>query len=74
MKIDQNSVVSNDFSFNIHLRLVEIFGRQDDKPFSGLTVMTTGDCFNSHQYGPDHSICTMELLGKTLNPSGGNLK
>ena len=43
--IDEKSVVSNDFSFKIHLKLVEKLGRQDDKPFFGLTVMTIGNFF-----------------------------
>ena len=45
LMIDQISMVSNDLSFNIHLRLVEIFGCQGNKPFAGLTVITIGDFF-----------------------------
>ena len=43
--IDETSMVSNDLLFNIHLRLVEIFGCQGNKPFPGLTVITIGDFF-----------------------------
>ena len=43
--IDEISIVSNDLLFNIHLRLVEIFGCQGNKPFAGLTVITIGDFF-----------------------------
>ena len=37
--------VSNDFLFNIHLKLVEIFGCQVNKPFIRLRVITFGDFF-----------------------------
>ena len=37
--------VSHDFLFNIHLKLVEIFGCQVNKPFIRLRVITFGDIF-----------------------------
>ena len=42
---DEISKVSNDLLFNIHLRPVEVFGCQGNKPFTGLTVKTIGDFF-----------------------------
>ena len=43
--IGEISMVSNDLLFNIHLRLVEIFGCQGNKPFPGLTLITIGVFF-----------------------------
>ena len=45
LMIHEISMASNDLLFNIHLRLVEIFGCQGNKPFAGLTVITIGDYF-----------------------------
>lgn len=44
--IDEISMVSNNLLFNIHLRLAEIFGCQCNKPFPGLTGITSGDFFH----------------------------
>ena len=72
--IDEISMVSNDMLFNIHLRLVEIFGFQGNKPFAGLTVIIIGDFF---QLPPIRSRPVYRQYGdtwKNLNHSGGNLK
>ena len=49
--------VSNDLLLNIHLRLLEIFGCQGNKRFTGLTTITF-----RHQYYPDEFICTVEAI------------
>lgn len=67
-------MVSNDFLFNTHLRLVEISGCQSNKAFAGLLVVTIGKLTNCYQYEPDQSICAVVILGKVLSLSGGNLK
>ena len=41
--IDEVSMVSNLLLFYVHERLIEIFGRTDNAPFAGLTVLTVGD-------------------------------
>ena len=43
--IDEISMVSNNLLYYIHLRLNEIFGTTDIKPFAGLTILAVGDFF-----------------------------
>jgi len=43
--IDEISMVSNILLFYVHDRLIDIFGRTDNAPFAGLTVLTVGDFF-----------------------------
>ena len=43
--IDEISMVSNDLLFHVHLRLTEIFGKVNDEPFAGKTVIAVGDFF-----------------------------
>ena len=38
-------MVSNNLLFYVHLRLNEIFGTVNDKPFAGISVITVGDFF-----------------------------
>ena len=44
--IDKISIVSNDFLFDIHLRLLEIFGYPNNTPFAGLSIIVVGDFYN----------------------------
>lgn len=46
--IDETSMISNDFLFDIHLRLVKMFGCQGNETFAGLTVITS-NCNNTIQ-------------------------
>ena len=42
--IDEISMVSDDLlSFQIHLRLLEIFGCPNNTPFAGLSIIVVGD-------------------------------
>ena len=59
-----DEVVSNDLLFNIHLRLVEIFGCQSNKPFAGLTVITIG---NLSQLQPIRAKPVYMHFGDTWN-------
>ena len=43
--VDEISMVSNNLLYYIHLRLNEIFGTTDIKPFAGLTILAVGDFF-----------------------------
>ena len=43
--IDEISMVSNILLYYVHDRLLDIFGRTDNAPFAGLTVLTVGDLF-----------------------------
>ena len=65
--IDETSMISNDFLFDIHLRLVKMFGCQ------GNFSWVNSNNIQLQQYDTDQSICTMEILAKFLNHSGGNL-
>ena len=38
-------MVSNNLLFHVHLRLNEILGTVNDKPFAGISVITVGDFF-----------------------------
>ena len=44
--IDKISIVCNDFLFDIHLRLLEIFGYPNNTPFAGLSIIVVGDFYN----------------------------
>ena len=39
--IGKISMVSNDFLFHVHLRLIEIFGSVNDQPFAGVSAPTS---------------------------------
>ena len=43
--IDEISMISNNLLFYVHLRLNEIFGSINDKPFAGISVITIGGFF-----------------------------
>ena len=50
--IDEMSMVSSILSFYVHLKLNEIFGTVNDKPFAVIPVVTAGDYFfKFHQLG-----------------------
>ena len=55
--IDEISMVSNKLLFHVHDRLLDIFGRKDNAPFAGLTVLVVGDFYELPPIGakPDYA-------------------
>ena len=52
-------MVSNNLLFYVHLRLNEIFGTVNDKPFAGISVITVGDFFQFLPVGGKACICRL---------------
>ena len=55
--IGEISMIFNNLLFYDHLRLNEIFGTVNDKPFAGISVITVGDIFQFPQVGGKACIC-----------------
>ena len=57
--IDEISMIFNNLLFYEHLRLNEIFGTVNDKPFAGISVITVGDFFQFPPVGRKACICRL---------------
>ena len=57
--IDEISLIFNNLLFYDHLRLNEIFGTVNDKPFAGISVITVGDFFQFLPVGGKACICRL---------------
>ena len=55
--IGEISMIFNNLLFYDHLRLNEIFGTVNDKPFAGISVITVGDFFQFPQVRRKACIC-----------------
>ena len=56
--IDEISMVSSQQLLNIHTRICEIFGTNDDKPFAGKSIIVCGDLFQLPPIFPSQVFST----------------
>ena len=68
--IDEISLIFNNLLFYDHLRLNEIFGTVNDKPFAGISVITV----RSTSWGEGLYMQIIKITGKILNHCGNYSK